>query len=254
LEDWDIFVVRKNWILAGFLAAGMLAASMGTAHAVPKLQIYLEGADYDIATETWLVSGNSVRLWAIGDVDAAGPISDVRLSAAYDTGLTPTITLTGSAINPADFPGMTDPSNPGTASLNQTVTDGSAPLLGSGASLPSHGVFGAQTDWQEFALGDFTLTDSQIGDWIDAFPTSFPSMGQINVYDVEIAGLADGASVHFDLYDGIEGAHHAKFVFAPFSHDGGGSEDPLPVPEPAGLTLLAGGLFALSMIRRRRRV
>jgi len=267
---WGGSVNDKNrfmcWFWAGLLVATALVALPRSAQAVPKLQLYLEGASYDDVTETWLASGDGTRLWAIGDVGSAGTISNVRLSVAYAAGLTPTITLTGSTIDPTEFPGMTDSTDPGDATLIQTVTDGSAPVLGSGADLPSHGIYGPQTDWQEFALGDFTATDSQIGDWIDSFPTSFPSMGQINVYDVTVAGLADGATVHFDLYDGIAGGRHGKFIFAPFSHDGGGegggggtggegggNEDPISVPAPGGLALFIGGLAGfLSAYRRRR--
>lgn len=251
-------------VLAGLIAVGALVALPRAAQAVPKLQIYLEGAAYDDTTESWVADGGGLRLWAIGDVGSAGTISNVRLSVAYAAGLTPTISLTGATIDSTAFPGMTDGTNPGDATLIQTVTDGSAPLLGSGADLPGHGIYGPQTDWQEFALGDFTATDSQIGDWIDSFPTSFPSVGQINVYDVAIAGLAVGASVHFDLYDGIAGGRHGKFIFAPFSHDGdggagggtdgdgGGNDDPISMPAPGGLVLFAGGVALLALARRRR--
>src|SRR5438045_1413738 len=55
------------------------------AHAIPELQLYAEGATYDSATETWVVNASSgtVRLWTIGDVDAKGTISSVKLSVAY---------------------------------------------------------------------------------------------------------------------------------------------------------------------------
>jgi hypothetical protein len=206
------------------------------------LQIYLEGGNYDQTTETWVVTnaGDTIRLWAIGNVEwaqstGAPGIGNVRLAIAYDAGLPVNVTFTPSTTGGlGDF---TDPSIPGPPSYIGTVTDGSSPVLGDGSSLPSHGIYGMETDWQEFSLGDFTLTDSPIADFIDSFPTPGTKVGQIDVYEISVSG-AD--AVHFDLYDTIMGANSGYVRFAPFSHDGSTT-----VPEPSSvLALLLLGLGA----------
>ena len=105
------------------------------AFSTPILQLYLEGGTYNETTESWEVSGDSLTLWAIGDTHF-GSIDDVRLSIAYDSLYAPIFSLTPTTTG--GFGGVTDPSTPsGTGSLIQTVTDGSAPLLGDGSSLPT---------------------------------------------------------------------------------------------------------------------
>ena len=229
------------------------------AHATPMLQLYIEGATYNPVTESWEAtppnssSGAPFQLWAIGNVGGPGgkgSIFDVRLSVAYDAvKVAPTILLTPGTTG--GFGGFTDPSIPtGTGTLLQTVTDGSVPILGNGKPLPSHGIFGSGTHWQEFSLGDFTLSDSPIGDFIGAFPTeTTPNSAQINVYDVSVLG-GSGLTVHFDLYDTIASANHARF--APFSHDADAEAN--IIPEPASVVLFGtGALSALALKRRRRK-
>jgi hypothetical protein len=231
------------------LAAVALLTPM--AHAVPTLQLYLEGATYDDLSETWVLDGLSgpARLWAIGNVNGpggAGTIEAVRLSAAYASAAGVTISLTPTTTS--GLGGFFDPSTPGAAAYIQTVTDGSSPVLYGGGSLPSHGIFGAGTDWQEFMLGDFDLEDSPMADFIDLFPSApLTATGQINVYEVSVSGTD---RVHFDLYNHVEGETHASF--APFSHDSEGGGTP-PVPEPGTLAMLGLGLSGVAYKLRRKK-
>jgi len=56
------------------LALGLLVAMGSAAHAVPALQLYIEGATYDTDSESWVVSSTDFRLWVIGDVGHTGTI------------------------------------------------------------------------------------------------------------------------------------------------------------------------------------
>jgi len=161
---------------AGVLGTVLLAAT--TAEAIPILQIYLEGAEYDDTTDTWVLTqpgtsgGGIFRLWAIGNVSGPGNkgvISDVRLSVAYGSQYAEdlTITLTPSRAGGADvgyYNGVDDLYSPDAPVLRTSVqtslglvdtgpsgvvTNGSTPVLSDGQALPAHGVFGPGTVWRE---------------------------------------------------------------------------------------------------------
>lgn len=247
------------------LAAVVFFALCGPrpAAAVPLLQLYVEGATYDQTSETWLLEravDQPFRVWAVGNVDGPGgkgDLSDVRMSLAYSAnapnvqiGITPTTTN--------GLGGFTDPSVPQGPVLLGTYVGGS-PELANGKSLPTHGEYGDGTAWQEWALGDMTLTDSPIADFVDAFPAApVDPEGQINAYEINVSGLLPGQWLHIDLYGSIESKNKIKAVFAPFSHDAGstttltgGGGETISVPAPDGSLIL---LAALGLLARRRRL
>lgn len=232
------------------VAACCVFAMGTTTYAIPALQVYVEGADYDQDTETWQLTSSSLgdpfRVWIIGNVDGPGGqglIEDVRIAFSYESVVSaPVVSLVSSTTG--GYGGFTDPSVAGAATHLQTVTDGSSPTLGDESSLPSHGIYGAGTDWQEFGIGDFGLTDSPMADFIDLFPSApaDPS-GQISVYDVS-ATNASGLVFHIDAY--------SYSNFAPFSHDGGGSGGTVTIiPAPGAALLACMGLGMIGRIKRR---
>ena len=192
------------------------------------LQLYLEGAVYDVEKGTWSLqvpptgAGEvKLRLWVIGNPNLGdriwrfpwspllcdgfldeprlaeevglNPIYDVRLAIAYPAWLrTDTADLAVSFLptTTGNLGGFVDPSVPTTPTFKQLGMEGTTPTIIGDFALPRHEVYGPGVVWQEFALGDFARLDSPIADFYLEFPTPTRTWGQINVYEVSLGHSA----------------------------------------------------------------
>lgn len=242
--------------------------------AVPTLQLGIQGGVYDGATDTVVAQNDLFKLNAYLVSNNSNTLSDtyyisyalVKNSAGVAQNPVPSLgsfTLNGNTINvtgdmvygtpPADAFGSPDP-----------------------GELPGHGIF--DTYYNELAFqfvsgqqsAEFNVEDDA-GDG----PSDHPGSGMYwKEFTVDVAGLADGYAIHFDLYNtkvctnGQGQCNGSGDVdqteFAPFSHDaqsGGGDHGSCTggncpsIPEPETLVLLAIGLLgmgATTMTRRTR--
>ena len=279
--------VRKGVIaLAAVSGAGLALAAAAPANAVPLLQFFAEGATYDTSTASWKVTGapgDSVRLWVVGNLtgpgsssndNPGGAINDVHLLISFASSSLSPFTLTGDkAGGTGSFNGFTDPSKPADVSPDSAsprpASDITTLYPTANPSLMSHqgGMLDTPRHFFDFALGDFTVTDSELTDFSGATaspsPDSSDKVAQINVYDFTIptGGITDW---HFDIvgYSGKKGTDctgtgrdrvcvvNPVFEVAPFSHDGDGAST-TRVPEPLTLALFGTGLIGLGLARKR---
>ncbi|MFT5489248.1 MAG: hypothetical protein ACI9JL_003517 [Paracoccaceae bacterium] len=252
--------------LTGLVAVCAVLIYAPTASAVPALQVYIEGATYDDDEESWKITSPAnapLRLWAVGNVagqGGKGPITDVKAAFAYSSGAG-NVTINITPTTTSGFGGFTDPSVAAAPTLIATHTDGSRPVRSNGKKLSKHGVYGKNTHFQEWALGDFTLTDSPIADFMDAFPEApVEASGQINAYDINVTGLVEGEWVHVDLYGSVLNKRgRVKSVFAPFSHDAefallsAGPIGNTEVHAPGAMLIFSAGLFLIARKRRNKK-
>ena len=215
-----------NRILTALGAAGLGLTMAGSAMAIPNLQLFIEGADYETAAEnsidpqTWAKLGTtSFRLWVIADTSTTYRIRDVTFVASFADGLNPGLAFAPTTTSTV-LSGYGDPLAP------VGPVGPAGPFDAESIPLPPHGILTTGRTARTWNLGMFNLTDSPIADFapfptgtiidpygpgpyddadaVEAadnwFPTPGSATGQINVYDVTVSGLEPGEQVHFDVY------------------------------------------------------
>jgi hypothetical protein len=242
------------------------------AWAIPNLQIYIPGATYDIASETWIIESYEYELLVVG---ANLNIYDVKIAIAVPEGEDGTVNLSwdegsfeltedGGYAYTEYWENYSEEDHDSASHIYSTYAFGKAaiddyPLMGDGAEVAGHGVF--PTDFYEYYIGDFGADeedvynfnppDGYIGDsyYID-YPGDLSNLdsgrGEIKTFHIEVSGYTWADIVAYDHVVKTNGK--AKYVFSPFSHDGSGST---PIPEPTTMLLLGSGLAGLAGFRRK---
>lgn len=209
------------------LFAGLIVLGAPTlAHATPVLQVYMEGSSYNTDTESWELTSTdgTANVQVLVTLDEGETLSDVVLYVAFDSA------NTGASVSLIDEGGASVSSTTGT---------------GTPSSLSSHGIYGSDSTYVAFDLGDFTVTTDVVCNMTDGDGCT---SGDARTYALTFTGIT--GSVHLDA-SGVNDKGRIKF--APYSHD---ADVVTSVPElsasgvaPAA-ALLSGALVLISTRRR----
>lgn len=217
----------KTNVVAILMAAALMG--MGTAYAVPALQLYMPGSTYDPGSESHVISHIPFALQVLG-ASKNGNIN--RINSPYLHIAVPqgswedgtTVTLTG----PGHESGVTI----------------SAWSFGQPAALSPHGIYPTH-------YASLLLPDMDVGNGTDIIKDYIPGgtgqdTGVIYEYEVSYTGAA---GLHMDA-SGIALMKNDRTqpVFAPYSHD---ADSDNHAPEPASMLVVAAGVAGLAARRKR---
>ncbi len=195
------------------------------AFAIPAIQLYIPGAQYDASTQTWITSENSFELLVITSATDVTPIYDLTLVAALGDGVTPTngaLTIDGVDYN--DFHYGTPPS----WGYNE-------------GSYPPNGIYPADY----FEIGIASLVDDAPDAIMDVQPGE-DGTGVGRIFSFQVTTTYD--QVFFGAY-GFHCESDGHFKFVPPSHDAERNKKP-PIPEPSTMVLLGIGLAGAGFYKR----
>lgn len=239
------------------------------AWAIPTLQIYIPDAEYDEASETWIINSYNYELYVVGATkDEEMIIQDVKIALAVPEEESGSITIEWVDPGNADYgndpiteltlvdPDLDDDSyrlsyddyrdsyeyedpDPSTYGWAEDST----PQMGDGSYLPPHGVF--PTDFYEYFIGDLGY-EEQVYNYIPGDEYMDTGWGETKIFDISVQGYTWVDIVAYDHI--ILSENKARYVFSPFSHDGAST-----VPEPATMLLVGTGMIGLAVGRYRKK-
>ncbi len=251
------------------LAAVLFLGLTATAEAVPTLQLYIEGSQYDAASESWVTEENPFDLLVLGAISpkTIKSITELTLLVALPQAKTEplgdiSVTITADTTRGA-YKKHVDKSafyEDGTVTLTtdellEGDPGGEGGFYG-GKNYAPHGIY--PTHFWAVPLPDLDVA----GEWEDIYnynekydpddPGASSDSGDIQYYTIhyhhDFGQDFIGDALYFDVVGLAINEDKNYWRSAPFSHNARA----VVVPEPATALLLLGGLAGLIAYKRRQ--
>jgi len=189
----------RKIVIRGVVA--VICMSVATvAHAIPALQLYIEGAQYE--NGTWVTNSHDFNLWVVANTEGKGSIYDVKLLTHYFDfdGNTAGNAITFERVDDTQEPSELSVLYAGAGTVSKDTPYPTDPNGGSEAPLPSpsiatHEEVQGADEFDIRYLGDFTQTDDLIADFTTAY--DYDGDGIVEMHDPGDSN-GDGDEEHGD--------------------------------------------------------
>jgi hypothetical protein len=221
------------------VAIGFLCMNVGWA--IPSLQLDIAGGTYDSSSQTIIAPANPFTLYSVVDPSSISAGGTFYLSAAIvpktSVGSFGSFTVNGTTYS----------------SANMVYGNPPSLALENNDQLGSHGIY--DTYYAEIAFQfdpNNTALSYNTADNPGGLTASSSGSLLYSAFTVDMTGLLDNYTVHFDLYNvKLDKQGNIEIdQFAPFSHDAQGGSRPVP-DSSSTMVLLGIGMIALEGLRRR---
>lgn len=258
MDHWISHLKLSTRWTKGLIVAGLLTQVIGTAHALPALQIGFGSVGdwaFDATSETWITTSDTFSLNAYANSDG----TDANGDYAWDTagaGDQYAYLVFAAVPNVGSGDSFDISVENDSVTLSLLTSGYGNPPLEDPNSLSNHGIYDSYFEIYQFQFNGTagTIGNTQPGD-------TGTGEGFTESFDVSVNSLSLGAlGIHFDLFTiagnglwdlGQAADKQLVNAFAPYSHDGGYTS---VIPVPAAFWLFGTALIGFIGISRRTKV